>query len=167
MAAPLDRLSGEFWILFLYDVCEEIHLEELRAILGARPAGREPSFRRPTPEYVRFEKPPVIEYLEPLLLESGERLRHQVHYYEYGVVSIELQLSFEFGWEELIHLSSRWIAAPDIEKQAGDSVRRSLVSRPIGKRNLQDRPDRCCAIGAVTSHELREALESLHLLASD
>jgi hypothetical protein len=43
MAAPLDRLSGEFWILFLYDVCEEIHLEELRAILGARPAGREPS----------------------------------------------------------------------------------------------------------------------------
>jgi hypothetical protein len=131
MGALPDRLSGEFWILFLYDVCEEIRLEDLRAILGARPAGRAPRFRRPTPEYVRFEKPPVIEYLEPLVLESGERLQHQVHYYEYGVVSIELQLPFEFGWDELIHLSSRWIAAPDIEKQAADSVRRSLVrARP-------------------------------------
>jgi hypothetical protein len=127
MGALPDRLTGEFWMLFLYDVCEEIRLEELRAILGSQPAGRAPRFRHPTPEYVRFEKPPVIEYLEPLLLESGERLQHQVHYYEYGVVSIELQLPFEFGWDELIQLSSRWIAAPDIEKEAGDSVRRSLV----------------------------------------
>jgi hypothetical protein len=49
MGALPDRLSGEFWILFLYDVCEEIRLEDLRAILGARPAGRAPRFRRPTP----------------------------------------------------------------------------------------------------------------------
>ena len=72
MSVPTDRLSGTFWLLFLYDVCEEIRLEELRAILGAQPAGREPSFRRPTPGYVRFEKPPVVEYLEPLLLKSGK-----------------------------------------------------------------------------------------------
>lgn len=131
MAAPSDRLSGTFWLLFLYDVCDEIRLEELRAILGAQPAGREPAFRRPTPEYVRFQKPPVVEYLEPLVLESGERLHHQLHYYDFGVVSIELQLPFEFGWQELIRLSSRWIAAPEIEKQAADSVRRSLVrARP-------------------------------------
>jgi hypothetical protein len=131
MAASTDRLSGTFWLLFFYDVCEEIKLEELRAILGAQPAGREPSFRRPTPEYVRFEKPPVVEYLEPLPLESGERLQAQMHYYEYGVVSIELQLPFEFGWRELMRLSSRSIAAPEIEKQAADSVRRSLArARP-------------------------------------
>jgi hypothetical protein len=131
MPASTDRLSGTFWMLFLYDVCEAIRLEELRAILGAQPAGREPSFRRPTPEYVRFEKPPVVEYLEPLRLESGERLQAQMHYYEYGVVSIELQLPFEFDWRELMRLSSRSIAAPEIEKQAADSVRRSLArARP-------------------------------------
>src|SRR5580658_7464229 len=131
MAASTDRLSGTFWLLFLYDVCEEIRLEELRGILGAQPAGREPSFRQPTPEYVRFEKPPVVEYLEPLPLESGERLQAQMHYYEYGVVSIELQLPFECDWRELMRLSSRSIAAPEIEKQAADSVRRSLVrARP-------------------------------------
>jgi len=131
MADAPDHLSGTFWILILYDVCEEIRLEELRAILGAQPPGREPSFRGPTPEYVRFQKPPVIEYLEPLRLESGERLQHQIHYYEYGVVSIELQLSFEFDWQELMRLSSRWIAAPEIEQQAAASVRRSLeLARP-------------------------------------
>jgi hypothetical protein len=127
MPAPTEHLSGTFWLLFLYDVCEEIRLEELRGILGAQPAGREPSFRQPAPEYVRFEKPPVIESLEPLLLESGERLQAQMHYYEYGVVLIELRLPFAFGWRELLHLSSRSIAAPEIEKRAADCVRRSLA----------------------------------------
>lgn len=131
MAEPSERLCGTFWLLFLFDVCEEIRLDELRGILGAQPAGREPSFRRPTPEYVRFQKPPVIEYLEPLALESGEHLPRQMHYYEYGVVSIELQLPFDFGWQELMRLSSRWIAAPEIERQAADSIRRGLArARP-------------------------------------
>ncbi len=131
MAAPSEHLSGAFGLLFLYDVCEEIRLDHLRAILGAQPPGREPSFRQPAPEYVRFQKPPVVEYQEPLALESGERLRPRLHYYEYGVVSIELQLAFDFDWQELIRLSSRWIAAPEIEKQAADAVRRSMArARP-------------------------------------
>jgi len=127
MAASIDRVSGTFWLMFLYDVCEEIKLDELRGILGSQPAGREPSFRRPTPDYVRFEKPPAIETLAPLRLESGEQLQAEMHYYEYGVVSIELRLPFEFGWDDLMRLSSRSIAAPEIEKQAADSVRRSLA----------------------------------------
>jgi hypothetical protein len=35
-------------------------------------------------------------------------------------------LPFEFEWQDLIRLASRWIAAPEIEKQAADSVRRSV-----------------------------------------
>lgn len=121
-----NSLNGTFRLLFLYDVCDEIRLDELRSALGVGPPGREPSFPRPTPEYVRFQKPPVIEYLEPLQLASGERLQQEIHYYEYGVVSIELQLSFEFGWQDLVQLSSRWIPAPELEKQAAASVRRSV-----------------------------------------
>ncbi len=34
----------------------------------------EPSFKHATPEYVRFEKPPVVERLEPVMLASGEKL---------------------------------------------------------------------------------------------
>jgi hypothetical protein len=119
-------LSGSFWILFLYDVSEEIRLDQLRGLLGARPAGREPTFRQPAPEYVRFEKPPVVEDLEPLALETGETLQGQIQYYEYGVVGIQLQLPFHFDWQQLVNLSSRWIAAPEIERHAAGRVRRSL-----------------------------------------
>ena len=52
-------ISGSLWTLWLYDVCEEIDLDALRAILGVS-ATREPRVRHPSPEYVRFERPPVV-----------------------------------------------------------------------------------------------------------
>src|ERR1700759_2591373 len=70
-----DRMTGSFRSLFLYDLCEEIRLEELRKDLRSPGPGREPQFRHPVPEYVRFERPPVVELLEPVVLEAGERLR--------------------------------------------------------------------------------------------
>ena len=108
-----DRLSGSFWILFLYDICEEIRLETLRALLRVEPR-REPIFRHPSPEYVRFERPPVVQRLDPIVLESGSRLQGELNYYEYGVVSIKLELPFEVGWPQLVDLSSRWINAPEL-----------------------------------------------------
>lgn len=117
-------LTGSFWILYLYDIAEEIRLDELRRILGAEPGGREPTFRHPTPEYVRFEKPPVVAPLDNFTLPGGERFRGQLNYYDYGVVSIQLELPFQFGWPELVRFSSRWIAAPEIEAQVAEHVRR-------------------------------------------
>ena len=40
------------------DVCDEIRLEDLRAILKSPPPGREAPFRQPAPEYVQFARPP-------------------------------------------------------------------------------------------------------------
>ncbi len=117
-----DRLSGSFWILFLYDICEEIRLETLRGLLRVEPR-REPSFRHPSPEYVRFERPPVVQRLEPIALESGSRLQGELNYYEYGVVSIKLELPFEVDWPQLVDLSSRWIDAPELEARAVSTVR--------------------------------------------
>ncbi len=117
-----DRLSGSFWILFLYDICEEIRLETLRGLLRVEPR-REPSFRHPSPEYVRFERPPVVQRLEPITLESGSRLQGELNYYEYGVVSIKLELPFEVDWSQLVDLSSRWIDAPELEARALSTVR--------------------------------------------
>jgi len=114
-------LTGSFWILYLYDVAEEIRLEVLRP----RPAGREPAFRHPAPEYVRFQKPPVIEPLEPIDI-GGETLRGQIAWYEYGVVSVQLERPFRFAWEDLVQFSSRWIAAPEIEARVGERVRQQL-----------------------------------------
>jgi hypothetical protein len=66
-----SRVSGSFRSLFLYDLCDEIRLDELRGILGTPSAGREPQFRHPAPEYVRFERPPVVESLPSVQLENG------------------------------------------------------------------------------------------------
>ena len=94
-------LKGSVLGVILHDVCEEIKLEELRDILGARRT--EPSFKHATPEYLRFENPPVVEMLDPILLGSGERIRRQIKYYDYGVVSVLMELPFEGDWESLAH----------------------------------------------------------------
>ena len=131
-------LRGSFWVLVLYDVAEQIDLEKLRSILGVQPARREPSFKHPTPEYVRFERPPVIEDCESISTGSGESLSCRVNYFDYGVVSVELELPFESDWPELVRLSSHWIASPDTEKStlyvpargSTNSPRLSLTTPP-------------------------------------
>jgi len=111
----------------LYDVAEEMDLEILRASLGTGPPGRKPEFKRPAPGYVRFENPPVVENSEPVCLSTGEVFAGRLQYFDYGVVSLELELHFEFDWEELIQLASRWIEAPDLEKCAMQVVRKRMA----------------------------------------
>src|SRR5213080_2101595 len=89
-------------------------------------AARAPSFAHPTPDYVRFEQPPVADSLESVLLESGERLEAKAKYYDYGVVSIEMELQFECEWQSLVELSSRWMSTPGIESRANELIRSGL-----------------------------------------
>ena len=72
-------LDGSCLVFVLFDVAEEINLE--------RPAGREPKFRHPVPDYVRFEHPPVVESAPEIQLSSGERFKVRVKYFQYGVIS--------------------------------------------------------------------------------
>src|ERR1700690_4314555 len=83
-------LRGSVLVVIQFDVCEEIGLDELRKIFGARTA--EASFKHQAPGYVRYQRPPVEESLEPLVLDSGERLEGQIKYYDYGVVSLVFEL---------------------------------------------------------------------------
>ena len=122
----MPPLRGSFFVLILYDVAEEIQLSKVRGLLGAEPPRREPSFKHPAPQYVRFERPPVVEHPGSILLPNGERFQSRVKYFDYGIVSVELELPFETDWEDLVHLSSRWIDAPELEKSAGELVRSRL-----------------------------------------
>src|SRR5271169_5494520 len=123
-SATVARMKGSVLGVILHDICEEIRLEELREILGAKRV--EPGFKHATPEYVRFEKPPVVERLDPIVLSSGETLSPQIKYYDYGVVSVILELRFEADWEELVKLASRWVPSPELERQAQQIVRGRL-----------------------------------------
>jgi hypothetical protein len=117
-------LKGSVLALILHDISEEIRLEELREILGARRV--EPSFKHATPEYVRFEKPPVVERLDPVTLAGGECITPQLKYYDYGVISVLLEFSFAADWDELVRLASRWVPSPELERQAQQIIRARL-----------------------------------------
>jgi len=118
-------LRGSFSVLVLYDVAEQIDLDQARATLGLRPPGREPSFKHPAPEYVRFERPPVVEDLEPVAVGNG-RFLSRAKYFAYGVVSVELELPFETGWEDLVGLSSRFVSSQEVEKCTTELLRGCL-----------------------------------------
>ena len=117
-------LRGAVLVLIQYDVCEEIRLDALRQIFGARTA--QATFKSQAPSYVRYMRAPVAESLEPLVLESGERLTGEIKYYDYGVVSLVFELPFSGDWEKLIELSSHWTSDTNFEKLASRVVRQKL-----------------------------------------
>ena len=128
--APQSQLSapailqGSVLVLIQFDVCEEIRLDELRTIFGARTA--DASFKQKAPGYVRYQRPPVEESLDPLILDSGERLEGQIKYYDYGVVSLVFELPFSGDWNTLVQLSSRWTSDTNFETLATRIVRQKL-----------------------------------------
>jgi hypothetical protein len=141
---PLNTVSGSLRLFFFYDVCDEIHLDQVSNTLGLPQGGREPSFRHLAPEYVRFQRPPLVEPLEPFLLNSGEPVQCRMKYYQYGVVSVEYELAFSLAWNDLVEFSSRWVAEQEIEKRAAaavstrlDQFRPALV-KPYDRRLSED-----------------------------
>jgi len=108
--------------MFLYDVCDEIRLDDLRTILKAPPPGREPPFRQPAPEYVQFARPPIIETIGQVDLAGGERAAGRIAYFDYGVVSLNLELPFSGSWDEIVAWVSRWMSAPELDRKAAQVI---------------------------------------------
>ena len=119
--------TGAFQALFLYDIAEEIELSALRGALPATPLPRSPDFKLPAPDYVRFERPPVVEDCEPILLSTGERADVRLRYFEYGVVSLQMVIQFETDWDGVIALSHRWIELGEVEQRALKTVREHVL----------------------------------------
>ena len=110
-------LHGSVLVLIQFDVCEEIKLDMLRQIVGARTL-EQPNFKHPAPGYVRYQRPPVVETIDPLVLESGERLLGQIKYYDYGVLSVVFELPFSGDWDTLVGLGGRWVWDVDFVRHA-------------------------------------------------
>ncbi|MBV9760941.1 MAG: hypothetical protein JO340_10290 [Acidobacteriaceae bacterium] len=125
------RLHGTLRAVLLFDIAEEIDLTRLHDLVGTSPRRREPAFRGPAPEYVRFERTPVVENLPPCFTSARDALQTRVRYFQYGVASVELIAPFQGDWQRLIHLANRWIISPELEQQA-----RALLASRLGQ--LQD-----------------------------
>lgn len=121
-----STLTGSVLVLIQFDVCEEIRLDILQHMVSARTV-QQPSFKHPAPSYVRYQRPPVVEQGEPLVLDSGEYLQGEIKYYDYGVVSVIFHLPFSGDWESLVHLASRWVWDVDFVSHADPIVKRKLA----------------------------------------
>jgi hypothetical protein len=110
-----EQVKGSVLFFNLYDVAEEIKLDEVRALLGARPQER--VFKHAAPEYVRFERPPVIETIN---VDSVVRpgAHGQVKYYDYGVVSVLFEFPFDADWESIVETAAKWMSGSDFESTA-------------------------------------------------
>jgi hypothetical protein len=120
-----NQLQGSVLVLIQFDVCEEIRLDRLRAIFSAQTV-QKPPLKHALPNYVRYQRPPVIETADTLSLETGERLQGQIKYYDYGVVSVIYELPFSGDWQRLIQLSSRWVWDVDFSAHALQIARKRL-----------------------------------------
>jgi len=118
-------LSGSVLVLIQFDVCEELRLDLLQQAVNARTL-QQPTMKQAAPAYVRYHRPPVVGPLDPLVLESGESLRGEVKYYDYGVASVVYQLPFAGDWESLVQLSSRWVWDVDFPSRVEPLIRQKL-----------------------------------------
>jgi hypothetical protein len=132
-------LRGSFRILFLYDVAEAIDLGRLRQLLGPRSGTAKETLPRRTPEYVRFEEPPVVEPRERVTLKTGEQVACSIKYYAFAAVVVQLDVPFDCDWKDLLCHVSRWVDPADIEPQAREVLRSHLERiRPAVVRPTSD-----------------------------
>jgi hypothetical protein len=117
-------LTGSVLILIQFDVCEEIRLDELRRVIGART--QQLPLKNTAPSYVQYQRTPVVVTLDPVVLETGERLEGQIKYFDYGVISLVFELPFAGTWDDLIQLSSRWTSDTSFECVATRIARQRL-----------------------------------------
>jgi len=121
-------LHGSIRIFVFFDVGEAFELDKLRTLLDPHGKPTQPDFPRRTPEYVRFENPPITESSEPLTLPSGEAVVCSIKYYEYAIVEVQLEVPFQGNWDTLMAQTARWMDAPDIEPES-----RAVVTRHLQK----------------------------------
>src|SRR5947207_10530723 len=122
-SASNPSLRGSAVGLFLFDVCEEMKLDELRTILGARRLGE--GLKHAAAEQLFFERPPVVESVQ---IPGDSQAQVRVKYYDYGVVSVLFEFPFAGDWPDLIALSSHWISGTDLPSRA-EAIAKEKVAR--------------------------------------
>lgn len=132
-SSPNSALHGSAVGLFLFDVCEELDLDQLRTILGARRLGE--GLKHAAAEQLFFQRPPVVENVQ---IQGESEAQVRIKYYDYGVVSVLFEFPFAGDWADLIALSSRWISGTDLPNRAEEIAKervartRSALVKPYG-----------------------------------
>ena len=121
-------IRGSLWAFLLYDVAEEIRLDDARARLGAGSGQARPEFRGAAPEYVRFAHAPVTQTLGPVEVAGLGTCGCVFKLHEYGVVSVALEIPYEGDWRGLVELCGRAIPSPEIERRTLEIAQSKLTA---------------------------------------
>jgi hypothetical protein len=132
-----NLLRGSAYALILYDVGEEIRLEDLRRVIGGQKVGQ--AFKHAAPEYVQFQRAPVLQSLPEVKLATGECVRAQAKYYDYGVVSVLFEVSMSGTWRHWIETASAWMASTEFEQRASQLMHDEL--KRAGSEVVKPYPD--------------------------
>jgi hypothetical protein len=116
-------LRGSAVGLFLFDICEQVDLDRVRLLLGARRLGE--GLKHAAAEQLFFQRPPVVEEAQ---FPGEPRAQVRIKYYDYGVLSVLVDFPFEGEWSDLVSLSSHWISGSDLPKRA-EEIARDRVAR--------------------------------------
>src|SRR5579863_4941310 len=106
-------LTGRIRSLFLFDVADAIMLPHASEILGISLPEPVAAASRPGPDYVRFERPPLVGKIDGGLIK----------YYDYGVVSFERESEFCCDWPALISEASNRVMDQDDSRRARELIR--------------------------------------------
>lgn len=106
--------DGAVAAYFIFDVAETIDLDEI-AKMQSMATERVPLRLRPerTPSYIAFPVPPLSIALADLIL-FGKKANVRLKVYDYGVVSLRIQIPFSGSWVEFAELTSRVRQSPDV-----------------------------------------------------
>ena len=136
-------IEASVWVLFLYDVCEEIDLKQLRNVAGTPVSLRKPTFPYPTPEYLRFEHPPLVEAIDSVRLGEFVAAAH-INWYDYGVVTLQIERSFSGTWMELAGFVAQSVTGAELEQRAAELIRercnqvRAALRKPYSELLAED-----------------------------
>lgn len=106
--------SGQVTALFLFDVAEELRLDQARALLGLGPEAQPPMLHPSVPPYVRYTDPPIQADAATLGLHlpDGIDLGVRVRLFDYGVVSLALTRTCPGTFADLQALAREATARP-------------------------------------------------------
>ncbi len=119
-------LTGAVLLLVQFDVCEEIRIDRLAPALGARTKAQSATHYAAS-GHIRYERPPVIEPIEDIILPNEGRFSGEIKYYDYGVLSVRFHLPFSGDWNGLIKLASRWVWDVDLAALAERIAREKMA----------------------------------------
>ena len=125
----MTTCRGCFRALLLYDVADEIRLDVLARVDRRQPARPETGIQAARARLCALRAASRGgSHGEHTASQRENHFEAHLKYFDYGVVSLELERPFQAGWDELIRLTNRWIEQPEIEQKAAQFVRKRLES---------------------------------------